>query len=176
MKSVIKIVSICVLAFLSTGVNAATINGSFGITGALGTNAGLSDSLADVTEITLSTVYGTEGSTGDTSNVNMFSTGAGGSTESLSGALSGNTFFAVEGWSFSLTSLAVVDQKAGLLNLEGTGVLSGAGYDDTNATWTLSTTSLDSYSLEVAAVPVPAAVWLFGTGLLGLVGIARRKA
>jgi hypothetical protein len=26
-----------------------------------------------------------------------------------------------------------------------------------------------------AAVPVPAAVWLFGSGLLGLVGIARRR-
>lgn len=29
---------------------------------------------------------------------------------------------------------------------------------------------------DVAAVPVPAAVWLFGSGLLGLIGIARRKA
>jgi hypothetical protein len=29
--------------------------------------------------------------------------------------------------------------------------------------------------VPVAAVPVPAAVWLFGSGLLGLVGIARRK-
>ena len=28
---------------------------------------------------------------------------------------------------------------------------------------------------SVGAVPVPAAVWLFGSGLLGLVGIARRK-
>lgn len=28
----------------------------------------------------------------------------------------------------------------------------------------------------VPAVPVPAAVWLFGSGLLGLIGIARRKA
>ena len=27
-----------------------------------------------------------------------------------------------------------------------------------------------------SAVPVPAAVWLFGSGLLGLVGVARRKA
>ena len=31
-------------------------------------------------------------------------------------------------------------------------------------------------SFHVAAVPVPAAVWLFGSGLLGLVGIARRRA
>ena len=29
---------------------------------------------------------------------------------------------------------------------------------------------------EVSAVPVPAAVWLFGSGLLGLIGIARRRA
>jgi len=30
-------------------------------------------------------------------------------------------------------------------------------------------------SAELTTVPVPAAVWLFGSGLLGLVGIARRK-
>lgn len=28
---------------------------------------------------------------------------------------------------------------------------------------------------DVSAVPVPAAVWLFGSGLMGLIGIARRK-
>jgi hypothetical protein len=28
---------------------------------------------------------------------------------------------------------------------------------------------------NVSAVPIPAAVWLFGSGLLGLIGIARRK-
>ncbi len=28
---------------------------------------------------------------------------------------------------------------------------------------------------DVSAVPIPAAVWLFGSGLLGLIGIARRK-
>lgn len=31
-------------------------------------------------------------------------------------------------------------------------------------------------SLKIPGVPVPAAVWLFGSGLLGLVGIARRRA
>ena len=30
--------------------------------------------------------------------------------------------------------------------------------------------------LSVSAVPVPAAVWLFGSGLVGLIGVARRKA
>lgn len=36
-----------------------------------------------------------------------------------------------------------------------------------------------TYTIQVealpSAVPVPAAVWLFGSGLLGLIGIARRK-
>ncbi len=31
------------------------------------------------------------------------------------------------------------------------------------------------WTLDIAAVPVPSAVWLFGSGLVGLVSIARRK-
>ena len=31
-------------------------------------------------------------------------------------------------------------------------------------------------AIDVQPVPVPAAVWLFGSGLLGLVGVARRRA
>lgn len=27
----------------------------------------------------------------------------------------------------------------------------------------------------LTAIPVPAALWLFGSGLLGLIGVARRK-
>jgi len=30
-------------------------------------------------------------------------------------------------------------------------------------------------AVDVAVIPIPASVWLFGSGLLGLVGIARRK-
>jgi hypothetical protein len=42
--------------------------------------------------------------------------------------------------------------------------------------WTWgSDASADSYTLNVGAVPIPAAVWLFGSGLLGLIGVARRK-
>jgi len=55
--------------------------------------------------------------------------------------------------------------------------------------WALSSISNDRLRLQrtgtngngslkldgVPAVPVPAAVWLFGSGLLGLIGVARRK-
>lgn len=34
---------------------------------------------------------------------------------------------------------------------------------------------LDNVQVEVSAVPVPAAVWLFGSGLLGLIGFTRKK-
>jgi len=35
--------------------------------------------------------------------------------------------------------------------------------------------TLTGSSVNISAIPVPPAVWLFGSGLLGLVGIARRK-
>jgi hypothetical protein len=31
-------------------------------------------------------------------------------------------------------------------------------------------------NLEVSSIPLPSAIWLFGSGLLGLVGISRRKS
>ena len=59
------------------------------------------------------------------------------------------------------------------------------------STFTLSTAGMVGFSINdilplgdntggislniVSAVPVPAAVWLFGSGLLGLVGVARRR-
>jgi hypothetical protein len=45
------------------------------------------------------------------------------------------------------------------------------------ATWTLSATGDLVYSVPGAsAVPLPAAVWLLGSGLLGLAGVGRRKS
>jgi hypothetical protein len=42
-------------------------------------------------------------------------------------------------------------------------------------TWSLSATGDLMYTVGAAAVPLPAAVWLFGSGILGLAGVARRR-
>ena len=34
---------------------------------------------------------------------------------------------------------------------------------------------IGSHLVRISSVPVPAAVWLFGSGLIGLIGVARRK-
>jgi len=43
------------------------------------------------------------------------------------------------------------------------------------ATFTIDRSTSTVSWAQFSAVPVPAAVWLFGSGLIGLIGIARRK-
>lgn len=50
-----------------------------------------------------------------------------------------------------------------------------AACDSVSGSCTVSFADGSVLSVDAAIVPVPAAVWLFGSGLLGLVGIARRK-
>lgn len=49
------------------------------------------------------------------------------------------------------------------------------GFDD-NSIFRVDDIVADAKTITLAAVPIPAAIWLFGSGLLGLIGIARRKA
>jgi hypothetical protein len=44
---------------------------------------------------------------------------------------------------------------------------------ETNSSTT--STSFSGSIVDITPVPVPAAVWLFGSGVLGLVGVVRRK-
>lgn len=47
--------------------------------------------------------------------------------------------------------------------------------DGTTSTTTIDNAADITFGSAAAVVPVPAAVWLFGSGLVGLVGVARRK-
>lgn len=35
--------------------------------------------------------------------------------------------------------------------------------------------AIDSYQIKISAVPLPAAVWLFGSAIIGMIGFGRRK-
>lgn len=52
-------------------------------------------------------------------------------------------------------------------------IFDGITTDDTGREVNISGNTL---AVDLAPIPVPAAAWLFGTGLLGLVAVARRRA
>jgi len=85
--------------------------------------------------------------------------------------------FQIGGFQFDFDSLTI-DFAMGIsfLAMSGTGTLSGGGFDSTAAIFDFTANPGSTYSLTIAAVPVPAAVWLFGSGLIGLIAVARRKA
>ncbi len=75
----------------------------------------------------------------------------------------------------------VFARDVGLFNIEDTGQLrdtdDAMSFFDADVNVTTTADFVVGYMLyrDVAAVPVPSAVWLFGAGLLGLFGVARRK-
>jgi len=83
-------------------------------------------------------------------------------------------------YSFEATGLTISDgRSADLISMYGSGIAYITGYDATPGDWSVSanrsgTTASFSSSAGVNAVPEPASMLLFGTGLLGI-GYARRK-
>lgn len=174
MKSVVKVFLLSIL-FVTGSAYAApvSISGSMFLGGDLEVTPGATDFLG-VGDITLTTVGGSFGT--DDLFVSFDTPEETGGSIDLNNLASVAGFITIAGWTLDISAPNIIDYEANLLTLNGTGTLTGNGFIPTAAVWTFSTSSLNSYSLDITAVPVPAAVWLFGSGLLGLVGIARRKA
>lgn len=67
--------------------------------------------------------------------------------------------------------LTAMTNSSGLVTL----MLGGASQIDFKATGELFANHFYIRNADATVVPVPAAIWLFGSGLIGLVGVARHK-
>ena len=176
MQKMLKVILMCFVCLGASSAYAVTINGSMGVVGGMDTG-GLS--LADATDISLTNLFGTNTGVGDLSGVTSSSIGTGGAVSlDVLTFMPVDNFILVENWRFDLSTLNIIEQEADSLILKGTGLLIDMDgvLESTAAVWELTTRYNTSYGITVTAVPVPAAVWLFGSGLIGLAGIARRKA
>jgi hypothetical protein len=77
-----------------------------------------------------------------------------------------------ENWTEQWLTVTISGLTDGEHNITGTDITGIENCGSWNAgCWP----SGDTLTVTLGAVPIPAAAWLFGSGLIGLIGIARKK-
>ena len=90
-----------------------------------------------------------------------------------SSAFSVNLFDLTNSIDLGTTDLVTgLNQKSATVALN---MIAGDDYQITLAGDTGTARNTSNYTLKLQVVPVPAAVWLFGTALIGFVGMSRRR-
>jgi hypothetical protein len=184
-KTVKTISAFCVIGLLSCGLfsqqaqAAGPITGSITFTGTVSLDTASAGSATMVTAWHGLALGDKPQVQGDDGSFTAFVTPGDGVTfhaswSFTSGAVS--SFWAVDGFTFDLTSSAIFTQGAGSVTVDGIGTISGNGFDPTAGTWHFTTQdpsaeSLFSFSASGAAVPENSTVALLTIGALGLAGV-----
>jgi hypothetical protein len=75
----------------------------------------------------------------------------------------------------NIFSTSLVLDQAAILHLDDVGYMDYSVYI-ASGDWHSVSFQLDFEVVQASEVPVPSAIWLLGSGMLGLVGVARRRA
>ena len=80
--------------------------------------------------------------------------------------------------SIELSGFEIVAPASSIVTANYFALLADSGTEIINGSWDGSGIPSDDWSavLQVAPVPVPAAVWLFGSGLIGLIGMRKKSS
>jgi len=94
--------------------------------------------------------------------------------------INSTSFFTADWWTIGGTTTIIVDAYDSGGNHQGSFSGGGNGTDTilgdiAYVTWHDSGGLVQLANISYNTVPIPAAVWLFGSGLIGLIGIAKRK-
>ncbi|MEM7083452.1 MAG: PEP-CTERM sorting domain-containing protein [Pseudomonadota bacterium] len=167
-------------ALLAVGFNASAgfIEGQITMSGDFQPVGG--DGIADATGIDfIGDDFRVDGATDDFADAGIMSGDIGQYFDfSFDPLAPGTTVWSIGGFSFALDSINVVLQNNFFIVLQGTGMLSGNGFEDTAGSWNLTGNaagSLFNFSSGTTAISEPATLALVGLGFIGL-AVARRRS